>query len=109
MTRRRFIPRWPAWLAAAAVLAAPALAAAQEFEKVTGPLREEIPARPLVGAAYAFIWIALLAYVVLIARGLGRVRDELRELRGKVDRAAGQGNVGAAAGARGGEPGARGA
>jgi CcmD family protein len=87
---RPFTPRWLAWPAAAAVLVAPALAAAQQFEKVTGPLREEIPARPLVGAAYAFIWIALLVYVVLIGRGLGRVRDEVRELRGKVDRAAGR-------------------
>jgi CcmD family protein len=67
-----------AWLA-------PALAAAQEFQKVSGPLREELPATPFVAAAYGFIWIALLAYVVLLARGLGRVRKDLAELRGKVN------------------------
>ena len=48
---------------------------------VTGPG----PARRLVAAAYGFIWIALLAYVVLLARGLGRVRKDLAELRGKVN------------------------
>ena len=72
--------------ALALVALAPALAFAQEFQKVSGPLREELPATPFVAAAYGFIWIALLAYVVLLARGLGRVRKELAELRGKVNR-----------------------
>jgi len=63
---------------------APALAVAQEFQKVSGPLREELPATPFVAAAYGFIWIALLAYVVLLARGIGRVRKDLAELRGKI-------------------------
>ena len=68
-----------AWLALA-----PALAVAQEFQKVSGPLREELPATPFVAAAYGFIWIALLAYVVLLARGVGRVRKDLAELRAKI-------------------------
>jgi CcmD family protein len=76
------------WLPAISVLAllalAPALAVAQEFQKVSGPLREELPATPFVAAAYGFIWIALLAYVVLLARGVGRVRKDLAELRGKI-------------------------
>jgi CcmD family protein len=91
MTDRRRARTWRAgmcmWMTALFAWAAPSLALAQEFEKVTGPLREEIPARPLVGAAYAFIWIALLVYVVLVAAGIGRVRRELAELRAKVDRA----------------------
>ena len=62
----------------------PALAVAQEFQKVNGPLREELPATPFVAAAYGFIWIALLAYVVLLARGLGRVRKDMAELRAKI-------------------------
>ena len=76
-----------AWLLVIGALAwlAPALAAAQDFQKVSGPLREELPATPFVAAAYGFIWIALLAYVVLLARGLGRVRKDLAELRGKVN------------------------
>ena len=68
-----------AWLALT-----PALAIAQEFQKVSGPLREELPATPFVAAAYGFIWIALLAYVVLLARGLGRVRKDLAELSAKI-------------------------
>jgi CcmD family protein len=95
MTDRRHARAWRAgmclrmcmWMTALFAWAAPSLALAQEFEKVTGPLREEIPARPLVGAAYAFIWIALLVYVVLVAAGIGRVRRELADLKAKVDRA----------------------
>ena len=68
-----------AWLSLA-----PSLAVAQEFQKVTGPLREELPATPFVAAAYGFIWIALLAYVVLLARGIGRVRRDMAELRAKI-------------------------
>jgi CcmD family protein len=93
--------RWRrVWLLAIGALAwwalAPALAVAQEFQKVSGPLREELPATPFVAAAYGFIWIALLAYVVWLARGLGGVRKDLAELRAKVNQASGdQANRGA--------------
>ncbi len=88
--------RWRrAWLSAIGALAllalAPALAVAQEFQKVTGPLREELPATPFVAAAYGFIWIALLAYVVWLARGVGRVRKDLAELRGRIGEQADRG------------------
>ena len=83
--RNRWRRGWPVVVGALASLAlAPALAVAQEFQKVSGPLREELPATPFVAAAYGFIWIALLAYVVLLARGVGRVRKDLAELRGKI-------------------------
>jgi hypothetical protein len=75
------------FLAAALVWLAPALAVAQEFEKVSGAAREELPAGRFVAAAYSFIWIALLIYVVSIARGLGRVRQDLAGLKKKLDRA----------------------
>jgi CcmD family protein len=68
-------------------LAGSALALAQEFQRVEGAPRQEIPAGSFVSAAYGFIWIAVLAYVVLVARGLTAVRRELAELRGKVERA----------------------
>jgi CcmD family protein len=84
--KRRIARAWWSVPGAALILGAPALAVAQEFEKVTGAVREEIPARPLVAAAYGFIWIALLAYVVFVARGLGRVRQDLADLRAKIDR-----------------------
>ncbi len=86
--------RWRrAWLSAVGALAlwAPALAVAQEFQKVTGPLREELPATPFVAAAYGFIWIALLAYVVWLARGLGGVRKDLAELKAKISEQADRG------------------
>jgi CcmD family protein len=63
-------------------------AAAQEFQKVEGPLRPELPAGPFVGTAYGFIWIAVLVYVLSVARGLARVRRDVEELRrtvGKID------------------------
>lgn len=63
------------------------VATAQEFEKVTGAVREELPAGRFVAAAYGFIWIAVLVYVVSIARGLGRVREALGDLKKKIDRA----------------------
>ena len=64
----------------------PAQALAQEFEKVTGPLRQEIPAVPFVAAAYGIIWIAILFYVFVIARGLARVDGEIADLKRRVDR-----------------------
>ena len=83
------------WLLAVTVLAgfalAPALAVAQEFQKVSGPLREELPATPFVAAAYGFIWIALLAYVVLLARGVGRVHKDMAELSAKISEQADRG------------------
>jgi CcmD family protein len=73
---------------ALATMLTPALAHAQEFVKVEGAPRQEMPAGPFVAAAYAFIWIAVLAYVIVLARGLARVRKETGELRAKLDREA---------------------
>jgi len=63
-----------------------ATALAQEFEKVTGPLRQEIPAVPFVAAAYGIIWLAILLYVFVIARGVARVNGEIADLKRRVDR-----------------------
>lgn len=71
----------------AAALAWPAAALAQEFVKVEGGPKEQIPAVPFVGIAYGFIWIAILVYVIGVARGLARVRGEMDDLRKKIDRA----------------------
>ena len=46
-----------------------------------------MPAGPFVGIAYGFIWVAILAYVVFVARGVGRVRGELDDVRRKLDAA----------------------
>lgn len=83
--------RFRMMLLVCAALLMPVAVRAQEFVKVEGAARQEIPAGPFVAAAYAFIWIAVLAYVIVLARGLGRVRKETDELRGKLERAAGPG------------------
>ena len=46
---------------------------------------DNVPAVPFVGIAYGFIWLAVLVYVLVVARGLGRVNAELDELRRKLD------------------------
>lgn len=79
-----------ALLAFATTFALPALALAQQFEKVQGKVADEVPAGPFVGIAYGFIWIALLGYVLFVAKGLARVRGELDDLRRKVDAASGK-------------------
>jgi CcmD family protein len=72
-------------IALALMLAAPALALAQEFVKVEGKVADNVPAVPFVGIAYGVIWLAVLVYVLVVARGLGRVNAELSELRRKLD------------------------
>ena len=74
---------------AAVVLAAPAAALAQEFQKVdeTKKLADNVPAVPFVGIAYGVIWLAVLVYVLSVARGLGRVNSEMDELKRKLERA----------------------
>ena len=65
------------------------LAFAQEYVKVEDAARENLPAPQFVGAAYGFIWVALMGYVFIVARGLGRARTEIEELRRRVERATG--------------------
>jgi CcmD family protein len=70
-------------LGGALLVAAPA--AAQEFEKVDEAARENFPATPFVAGAYAFIWLAILAYVVITARRMRRVETDLSNLRRRID------------------------
>jgi hypothetical protein len=66
------------------VLAAPAAALAQEAE-APARVRESIPAAPFLAGAYAFMWVAVLIYVALVARRLGRVQSDIDDLRRKMD------------------------
>jgi CcmD family protein len=50
------------------------------------PPNEQLPAAPLLVAAYAVAWVAVLAYVWSLWRRLGRVQQELRAVRGRVER-----------------------
>ena len=44
------------------------------------PASEQLPAARLLIAAYAFVWIAMLAYVWTIWQRLGKVEREINEL-----------------------------
>ena len=50
--------------------------------------QERIPAAPLVEAAYAFGWVALLVYVWSVWRRVGAVQRELTDLRRRMERQA---------------------
>jgi CcmD family protein len=58
-----------------------------EFE----PLRpgevigEQLPATPLVFAAYAVVWVALLAYILVLWRRLGRIEKELADVTSRLE------------------------
>jgi CcmD family protein len=47
------------------------------------PQGEQIPAFTMVGTAYGFVWVALLAYVWSIARRLQKVESELADLESR--------------------------
>ncbi len=69
------------------VMAASALAgqpATQQSEFVpvsTLPAVEQVPAAPLVIAAYAFVWVAVLFYLWTIWRRLGAVEADMQALK----------------------------
>jgi len=78
---RRFL------FAAAVLVAYSGTALAQQFEKVENIPKQEIPAGRFVSIAYGIIWLAILAYVVIVAAGVKRVNQEIADLKRKVDRA----------------------
>jgi CcmD family protein len=47
--------------------------------------QERLPATPLVFAAYAFVWVALVAYIFMLWRRLGRVERELAEVNARLN------------------------
>ena len=56
-----------------------------EFVPVTElPASEQLPAAPLLIAAYAFVWVAVFAYLWLIWRKLGKVEQEISQLSSQV-------------------------
>jgi CcmD family protein len=44
---------------------------------------DQLPAAPLLIAAYAFVWLAVMVYVWTIWRRLNKVEDEMRTLAQK--------------------------
>ena len=62
----------------AALLAQPGQS---EFQPVTEiPASEQLPSAPLVIAAYAFVWLAFVAYVWVMWRKLEKVEQDLNTL-----------------------------
>jgi hypothetical protein len=56
-----------------------------EFKPVTQvPASDQLPSAPLVIAAYAFVWLAFVAYVWLMWRKLGKVEDDLNTLAARL-------------------------
>ena len=53
-----------------------------------GSATEQLPAAPLLIAAYAFVWVAALGYVWTIGRRLTKVEDDLRALERKTGNSA---------------------
>jgi CcmD family protein len=45
------------------------------------PQAEQLPAAPLLIAAYAFVWVALVGYVWFLWRRMNRVEGELADLK----------------------------
>jgi CcmD family protein len=68
--------------AAPAVAAQPPPAPQDEYLPLSEiPPEEQLPAQPLVFGAYAFIWVAVLVYVLLLWRRLGAVQQDLDALK----------------------------
>lgn len=60
-----------------------------EFVPISGvPPEEQLPAQPLVAAAYGFAWLAIFAYVISLSRRLGRAQAEIERLEGDIQRSA---------------------
>ena len=69
-----------AWLASGRALA-------DEYVAVTGSNQPRTDPNPYIAVAYGVVWVVVLVYVVGVARGLGRARAELAELRRRIDAA----------------------
>ncbi len=50
------------------------------------PPQDQLPAAPLLVTAYAFVWLALFAYVASVARRLSRVQHEVERLEADIKR-----------------------
>lgn len=73
-------------IAVMAFVMSPAIAFAQEFEKVKDMPTQNVPAGRFVVIAYSIIWLAILVYVLILASGIRRVNDQLADLKRKLDR-----------------------
>ena len=70
----------PAVFTAATEMASQPQPAQDGFVPVTGPISEQIPAAPLVVAAYAFFLLLMVFYLWTIWRRIGKVEADMRAL-----------------------------
>jgi CcmD family protein len=81
MVRRLLVAIESLVLSGATLLAAQPPAAQSEYVPVKDlPPVDQLPAAPLLVAAYAFIWLAAMFYLWTIWRRLNRVETEMRAL-----------------------------
>ena len=81
MMRRLLLTFWLVAAAAAPVLALQPPAAQSEYLPVKDlPPVDQLPAAPLLVAAYSFIWLAAMFYLWTIWRRVGKLGDEMKAL-----------------------------
>jgi CcmD family protein len=68
----------------AAVVSLSAQGSQGGFVPATDIQKESLPATPLVYGAYGFVWVALVVYVFLLWRRIGRVERELTDVTAKI-------------------------
>jgi len=91
MMRRLFLAVWSVAAAAAPVLALQPPAAQSEYLPVKDlPPVDQLPAAPLLVAAYSLIWLAAMFYLWTIWRRLNKVETEMRALEQRRARGAGR-------------------
>jgi hypothetical protein len=56
------------------------------FQAVEGPNKEDVPGGPLLVYAYAFILVAMVAYVARLGSLQGKNRQELERLTAAIER-----------------------
>jgi hypothetical protein len=86
MSLRRFLITLMSFaLFSASALAMQPPAGQSEFVPVDSvPIADQLPAAPLLIAAYAFVWLAAMVYLWSIWRRLNKVEDDMRALAQKV-------------------------
>jgi CcmD family protein len=60
-------------------------AATDEFVPISQlPPQDQLPAAPLLVTAYAFVWLALMGYLVSVSRRLTKVQHEVERLESDI-------------------------
>jgi hypothetical protein len=85
MSLRRFLITLMSFaLLSASAFAMQPPAGQSEFVPVESvPIADQLPAAPLLIAAYAFVWLAAMVYLWSIWRRLNKVEDDMRALAQK--------------------------